>query len=202
MTFINDLFKRLFKGQGGRLSHKENFSQSGEEQERIKHWMGSEAGKEAFALIHKNYHYNKAGMRDYPEVHILSSPYANGFAVTFEPPLTEETFSNLFFAFGVRILDMGYYRVSLDRRMVEEAEMVRTVEKQYLKPAVRPDPSLKMDQLFGNISVEKVMLDNKPAFLKVLVTVYSDRLYLNAKPFDTFMEKLFTLDTQDGQDSI
>ena len=87
MTFINDIFNRLFGDQGARMSHKENFSQSEEEIESIKKWMNAEAGKNSFALIYKNYHFKKAGVKDYPEVHILSSPYANGFAVTFEPPI-------------------------------------------------------------------------------------------------------------------
>ncbi len=34
-------------------------------------------------------------------------------------------------------------------------------------------------------------MDNKPNFLKVLVTVYSDRLYHDAKPFDQYMDQLF-----------
>src|SRR5690606_3136602 len=165
MTFINDMLKRLFGDQSSRISHKENFSQSAEEKENIKKWMNSEAGKNAFGLIYKNYHFKKTGITDYPEVHILSSPYANGFAVTFEPPITEQTFSNLFFACGIRILDLGYYRVSLDRRLVEEADIVRTTEKQFYKSPNRPGSERKMDQLFGNVSIEKVLMNNKPVFL-------------------------------------
>src|SRR5690606_13105435 len=116
MTFINDIIKRLFPDQKANISHKENIAQSVEEEQNIKEWMHSEVGKNSFGKIYKNYHLKKAGIKDNPEVHILSTPYANGFAITFESPITEEIFSNLFFAFGNRMLDLGYYRVSLDRR--------------------------------------------------------------------------------------
>jgi hypothetical protein len=45
--------------------------------------------------------------------------------------------------------------------------------------------------MFGNVSIEKVNINDKPSFLKVLVTVYSDHLYQNAKPFDQFIDDLF-----------
>jgi hypothetical protein len=192
MTFINDLLGKLFPEKKSNFNHKENFTQSGEDVAVTRNWMDSDKGKITFNHIYKTYHLKKAGVIDQPEVHILSSPYANGLAITFEPPLTEEVFSNLFFAFGLRMLDLGYYRVSLDRKFQEEGELVKTTEKQYFKPpvgaAVRA--AQKMDQLFGNVSIEKVLIDNRPSFLKVLVTVYSDQLYHKAKPFDQFIEVL------------
>ncbi|MEX2591373.1 MAG: hypothetical protein WD426_01280 [Anditalea sp.] len=194
MTFINDLLGNLFPEKKSNFNHKENFTQSGEAVDAIRNWMDSDEGKRTFDHLYKTYHLKKAGVNDQPEVHILSSPYANGFAITFEHPVTEEAFSNLFFAFGLRMLDLGYYRVSLDRKLQETEDLVKTTEKQYFKPpvgaAVRA-AAQKMDQLFGNVSIEKVLIDGKPSLLKVLVTVYSDHLYGNAKPFDQFIEELF-----------
>ena len=80
----------------------------------------------------------------------------------------------------------------MDRKIDEVNEQVRTTEKLYYKPLVSVDTSSdKIDQRYGNVSIEKIYLDNKPNYLKVLVTLYSDRQYHDAKPFDQFMDKLF-----------
>ena len=191
MTDVNNMLNSLFGGKKYNVTHKENFSQTEEEIERVETWMVSSEGRMAFEKISKAYGLKKAGLHDHPEIHLLTSPYANGFAVAFDPSISEKTFSDLFFAFGLRMLDLGYYRVSLDRTIREEGDMVETTEKQYFKPFPPAVRSQKTDQIFGNVSIEKEMIDNKPRFLKVLVTVYSDQHYLDARPFDQFIEALF-----------
>lgn len=191
-SFIDDVLGKLFPKKGKGLNVKENFVQTDVEKESIVDWMSSPEGKNTFALIAKNYHFKTSGMNSLPEVHILKSPYANGFAVSFDEPLTKETFSKLFFAIGRRIVDLGYSRVSLDRKIEEVNDKVRTTEKQYYKPPLsNADFSKKIDQIYGNVSVEKVSINDTPSYLKVLVTVYSDHLYKDAGSFDEFIDNLF-----------
>ncbi|RZS98711.1 hypothetical protein [Cecembia calidifontis] len=195
-SFIDDVLGKLFPKRSKPLSIKENFKQSEINKEAVAQWMLSEEGESLMALVSKNYYFKKSGINASPEVHILNSPYANGFAVSYEGPLDEKTFSYLFFAFGKRVLDLGYKQVSLDRKIEEINDSVRTTEKQYFKPPLsRADLSQKIDQLFGNVSIEKVSINDKPSFLKVLVTVYSDRLYQDAKPFDQFIDFIFETNT-------
>ncbi|EOZ96778.1 hypothetical protein A33Q_2088 [Indibacter alkaliphilus LW1] len=191
-SFIEDIFGKLFPKKDQRINIKENFTQTEDQKDAVEEWLVSEEGIELLALIEKNYHFKNSGMNNKPEVHILKSPYANGFAVSYEEPLTEESFSNLFFAFGRRMLDLGYSRVSLDRKIEEVNDNVKTTEKQYFKPPLsNADFSKKIDQLYGNVSIEKVSINDKPNFLKVLVTVYSDHLYKNADPFEEFIDNVF-----------
>lgn len=191
-SFIEDIISKLFPKKSLPFSHKENFNQSPDDVEDLGNWLQSEEARDLIGLISKNYYFKTSGIQSHPEIHILNSPYANGFAVSFENPLTSKTFSQLFFAFGLRMLDLGYHRVSLDRKMEEVNEQVKTTEKQYFKPPLSSaDFSRKIDQLYGNVSIEKVSIDDKPSFLKVLVTVYSDHLYQKAQPFDEFIEALF-----------
>lgn len=191
-TFIDDIFGKLFPKKNQPLHVKENFSQTEMEEEHVENWIKSEEGKSFLNLIKKNYHFKTSGMNSHPEIHILNSKYANGFAISYESPFTQETFSKLFFAFGLRMLDLGYHRVSLDRKIEELSENVRSIEKQYFKPPLsNVDFSEKIDQLYGNVSIEKVSIDGKPSFLKILASVYSDHLYKDAAPFDEFIEKLF-----------
>lgn len=192
MSYIEDLLGKLFPAKDKKLSHRENFLESAEQASETLAWVDSNAGEGVLSLIYNNYHLKTVGINKKPEVHILNSPYANGFAVSYENPLSAADFQHLFFAFGDRLLALGYHRVSLDRKMEELANGVRITEKLYYKPPFsNAMPDQPIDQLFGNVSIEKVSLDNKPSFLKVLVTVYSDRMYLPAQPFSEFVEKVF-----------
>jgi len=192
MTFIEDIIGKLFPDRQKKLTYKENFTQSQDEMSATLDWMESEEGKGALNKVYNNLHLKKAGITDKPTLHVLASPYANGFAVTYEYPLTAKIFQQLFFSFGQRMLALGYQRVSLDRKMEELQDSVKITEKLYFKPPLSAASlGQKIDQLFGNVSIEKVSLDDKPSFLKVLVTVYADHLYLPAKPFDDFVERLF-----------
>ncbi|MCC5939075.1 MAG: hypothetical protein JJU34_17480 [Lunatimonas sp.] len=192
MTYLEDLFGRLFPAKNRRVSYKENFLETPEELSDTLAWMDSDAGQGVLNLIYNNYHLKTIGINKKPAVHILNSPYANGLAISFEKPLSATDFQHLFFAFGDRLLALGYHRVSLDRKMEELSEQVRITEKLYYKPPFSTAaPDEPIDQLFGNVSIEKVSIDNKPSFLKVLVTVYSDRMYLPAQPFSEFIEQVF-----------
>ena len=192
MTFIEDIFGKLFPDRQRKLTYKENFTQTQNEKTATLDWMESEIGKEALSKVYTNFHLKKAGITDKPTLHVLTSPYANGFAVTYESPFTVEIFQQLFFSFGQRMLALGYQRVSLDRKMQELQDTVKITEKLYFKPPLSAASlGQKIDQLFGNVTIEKVFFDDKPSFLKVLVTVYADHLYLPAKPFDDFVERVF-----------
>ncbi|MBD3627404.1 MULTISPECIES: hypothetical protein [Cyclobacterium] len=195
MKFIDDLLGGLFPGKNSKLAIRENFTISREEEDKALGWANSPQGKATLKSIYDNYHLKKAGVNKAPEVHVLQSPYANGFAVSFQAPLTNVDFSRLFIALGQGILGLGYRKVSLDRKIEEIHDLVRVTEKYYFKPPLSvTDPENKIDQLFGNISLEKIYLNNKPNFLKVLVTVYADRLYFKPAPFEQFMDQLFKAD--------
>lgn len=192
-NFLDDLFKNVFKSaEKLPLNVKENFTLKESELKDLEQWITSGAHKALFSLIYKNYHYKRTQINEKPQVHLFSSPYANGFAVSYEPPFDSKSFSRLFLGFSRRILALGYNQVSLDRKYEEVNDRVRVTEKFYFKP---PLQLLKegqlISQLYGNVALEKITIDNQPSYIKLLTTVYSDRLFQDAKPFDEFMDHLF-----------
>lgn len=192
-NFLDDLFKKLFPPTEKQpMNVKENFVLREEEEIDVKQWMDSLEAKELFDLVYKNYHFKRTQINETPQVHVFSSPYANGFAVTFEPPFDQKSFSRLYLAFSRRILDLGYQQVSLDRKFEEINDQVKLTEKFYFKPPLQlPEQGTLISQLYGNISLEKITVDNKPSYIKLLAAIYSDRLYQDAWPFDQLMDRLF-----------
>ncbi len=192
-NFLDDLFKKVFKPSGKTpMKVKENFSIKEIDLIDLDSWIKSEESKMLFALVYKNYHFKRTGIKDRPEVHIFDSPYANGFAVSYEKPLESKSFSRLFLAFSQRLLALGYENVSLDRKFEEINDQVKVTEKFYFKPPLQlPAEGELISQLYGNVALEKVTIDNEPSYIKLLATVYSDRLYQDAKPFDQLMDGIF-----------
>lgn len=192
-NFFDDLLKKVFRSsEEVPMNHKENYSLRKEELDEAVSWSQNEDGKKILELIYKNYHYKKSQINDTPQVHIFESPYANGFAISYEEPFDVKSFSKLFLAFSQRVLALGYRQVSLDRKFEEINDQVRLTEKFYFKPPLQvPIMGEIISQLYGNIALEKITIDNTPSYIKLLVTIYSDRLYKNPKPFDQFLDLLF-----------
>jgi len=191
-TFFDQILNKLFSNEKTKFVHKENFKQDQFEHQEVEDWLVSEEGKSIFSLVHKNYHFKTAGINANPQIHLLKSPYANGFAITFEEPFTEKQFQLLFHAFGKIILKLNYYQVSLDRKIEDKNQQVKVIEKLYLKPIVdQLDLESKIDQRYGNIAIERVSDGRASSYLKLLVTIYQDHLYQKALPFDQFIEDLF-----------
>lgn len=192
-NFLDDLFKRLFNATDkSPVSHKENIIHEPSEVEEALLWMKSDEGREVIGKIAKSYHFKILHIEERPQVHILDSKYARGFAVTYDEPLNEKTFTLVFLAFAQRVLALGYRQVSLDRKMEEISEQVKVTEKYYFKPPLKNLAENELiPQLYGRVTVEKIATDNQPSYLKVVATFYSDRLYQDPKPFDRFLDQLF-----------
>ena len=192
-NFLDDLLKKVFRpSEKLPLNVKENFLIKESEWKDLESWLETQESKDLFALIYKNYHFKRTQINETPQVHIFSSPYANGFAVSYEPPFDPKSFSRLFLGLSRRILGLGYNQVSLDRKFEEVNDRVKVTEKFYFKPPLQlPEEGELISQIYGNVALEKITLDNQPSYLKLLVTVYSDRLFQDAKPFDQFLDRLF-----------
>ncbi len=193
-NFFDDLFKKVFQSSSEDLpmNHRENYSLKQEEIDEAVFWAQNEEGKEILGLVYKNYHFKKTQINETPQVHIFESPYANGFAISYDDPFDMKSFSKLFLAFSQRVLALGYRQVSLDRKFEEINDQVKLTEKFYFKPPLKlPVHGELISQLFGNVSLEKISIDNTPNYIKLLVTIYSDRLYKNPKSFDQFLDLLF-----------
>ncbi|SIO13237.1 hypothetical protein [Algoriphagus halophilus] len=195
-NFFDDLLKKVFQSSEEMpVNHKENFIIKENELREALEWSQREDGREFMELINKNYHFKKAQINKNPQVHILESPYANGIAISYDLPFDTKSFSLLFLAFSQRVLALGYRQVSLDRKFEEINDQVKITEKFYFKPPLKSsDDGELISQLFGNITLEKISIDNTPSFIKLLVTIYSDRLYKDPKPFDQFLDLLFEVD--------
>jgi hypothetical protein len=197
MSYFDKLVSKLFPGKKpvGVADVHEVLKRHQSDQDAYQAWKGSSEQDALLQEIAKAYYYKKTNITSDIEVHLFNTAYANGFAVTYHPKIPPKVFQHLSEFFRDSVLEMGYRLVNADRRIIDRGNYVETIEKYYLKPPLSAEDLsqevIQVNQLFGNIAIEHVLIDGKPSFLKVLASIYSDRQFREAQSYDDFITALF-----------
>lgn len=197
MSFFEKLLNQIFpkKQQGKSFSRPlvtEPLKRMQAEISSYFEWQNSGEYRTLWHKLYQNYLANKNGQRDEWEIHLLQMPAANGFAFTYPQNIPSRHFQHLFDLLKDRILTLNYRLINADRHIYDKSTYVEMKEKYYLKPIIDLQ---KMDtpynQLYGNIIIEYIAVDDKPSYLKLVANIYSDRLYTEALPFDELLGEIF-----------
>lgn len=192
MSFIENIFDRLFpKDKKDTVLSHEVLKRTDREFASYAEWVENPDTEILLKKIHRIYHLKKTGISDTLPLMIYESDYANGFALAQSRELEDFDYTMLMDHFKHRVLDAGYRQAGSDRKITAKESHVLTVEKYYLKPPIQIDPPI--DQKFGNISLELVLHDGRPDYLKVMASIYSDRLYKPHQDFNDLIDLLFSL---------
>jgi len=202
MDFFDDILKKLFPKRNKKIPLiKENLKRSEKEELEFQIWSSSADAKYWFARIYESYHLKRQGLPSQDiQVHLFSSAASNGLAITYTNAMSSKQFRFLFDKLKDAILNLPYpYKLyTSDRAHYERNNYVETIEKHYLKPVYGTNKEvgteLKTDgqlpQFYGNILIEYVQIDGEPSFIRLLANIYSDRLFLDALPFEELVEKV------------
>jgi hypothetical protein len=139
--------------------------------------------------ILKSWSYSLNNIKSPVGMSVLISDYANGFTMYPEYQNAIIPLSYLMEFLKDKMLTTPYLLAHAERRMDEKKGYVETWEKYYLKPP-RSLVSPK-DQMYGNIIIELLRHDRNEIWLKLLVTIYSDRMYTEPGNFNDLMSFLF-----------
>lgn len=193
MSFFDDVFKKLFpekKVHTKELIH-ETLERSTSEINSFDLWVKSEESKLMLNEVYNSYQLKRKGITAQLDVHLLETPYSNGFAISFNNEKTKEEFRNLFDLFKEKMLNLDYKLSQKDRRIIDRDTYEEVIEKWYLKPQGEPFGKNKFNQLYGNVLIEYVMIDRKPSYIRFMANIYQDRMYSKPLAFDELIEKLF-----------
>ncbi|MEZ4956794.1 MAG: hypothetical protein R2825_24770 [Saprospiraceae bacterium] len=123
----------------------------------------------------------------------LNTPSSKGFAVHFiESNLDLQHAAYLFDFLKEKVLTLNYRPQVSDTRTWSDKKAVQTLDRYYLKPRTSKTSEGKINQLFGNITIELLYRDNTPFNLKFRATAYHDRLYQPADDFQFLMEGILS----------
>lgn len=124
-----------------------------------------------------------------PAIDFLDTHSSKGFVVHLpkkEYPKQEVTF--LFDYLKEQVLALGYKPQISDMRTWSEKSWVETVQRHYLKPRTTWAEEKKINQRFGNVTIELSFRDDVPHHLKFRATSYTDHQYAEAEGFKELMQ--------------
>ncbi len=184
------LIKRLFgEGEPARVQTTlvaERLERSARFEQERKLWLYSGEAHKEIDILRNRYHSDLAT----PDLFLHRSPQANGFFFNPSIGIKASSFAFLLDYFRDICLETDYQLYNSKRTYEEVPTGVKRSERYYLKPNLDVGLTIPIDQKFGNIQLDLVIINEIPSYLKVMVSVYSDRNYRNAEPFEEFMEGL------------
>lgn len=194
MDWFDSLKQRLFGEvvqRTGRLHHGP-LVRSAEFEARHAQWMAFGEARERLRELHQLLE-REQREGDTTELHLFHDGKATGMQLKRPAHWPADSLHHLLDAFRQQVLALGYRVQMSDLRISVEGEHR---ERHYLKPKLENnDPNVPLDQRYGNILLEAWGTDQGATNLKVLATVYSDRLY---SPALSGMELITSLTTGRG----
>ncbi|MAT53076.1 MAG: hypothetical protein CMN32_01245 [Saprospirales bacterium] len=124
-------------------------------------------------------------------IDFLDTPSSKGFAIHYseeQVPARECRF--LLDFLREKVLELPYRQTLADRRIYMAQKEVETLERYYLKPRQIRSGENRINQRFGNITIELVLRNDKPHQLRFRATSYNDRLYAEADAFKELFQGL------------
>jgi hypothetical protein len=190
MSFFEQIISKIFpKEKRNVILTNEVLKRSQHDFDSYEDWYASEVSGKILDQIFRAYHLKKTDIKDPIPIALLQSDKANGFAIANCSSLLDSDYKMLLEHFKKQILAIGYRQSGSNRKVTAEDDRVTTKEFYYLKPPIQMEPPI--DQRYGNISLELILHDEKPHYLKLMASIYSDRLYSDPESFSDLVEILF-----------
>ncbi len=202
MNFFNQIYQKIFpnteNGNNPPIEVRETIKRNTSYLQDYQDWIANKSIQKLIEPIQKAYHFKKININSATQVHLLRSGGANGFAITYDPVFGKEAFQFLLDYWKDKIKTLNYQLQIAERRITEKKDYVETKEKYYLKPSIRLEAMQNKlcNQLYGNILLEYVQIDERPSYLKVLVTYYVDALFSEVLDYDDLVKILFEQDEE------
>ncbi len=198
MALFDKLFQSLSlrpssdpKPGGRQILNQELIIRSAQFQQVYQEWTKSSQCTEMLQFFFRQYELSKYTPNRESLVSLYETPKASGAQFGYHNLCDPMDFEFLFDFMKERTIQLKYKSYVSDRIIYESAKYIETVQKHYLKPDYTLNTGTKAHQLYGNILIEHVLVDEQPNCIKILATRYSDSKYHDPLPFEQFLERIF-----------
>ncbi|XOV91443.1 MAG: hypothetical protein ACFHWX_14640 [Bacteroidota bacterium] len=191
MSYFDQVYQQLFdkKSEKSEVLIYEVIERNKRYKADYLHWVKSDDFKKLSLDIFSSLELKKDAIDKTPMVHLLNSRNANGFAISYHKEIRKTDFQYFFDWLSDRTQTLDYQLKNSDVTVTKKNEIVETREKHYLKPRVKNEEVL--DQQYGNILIEHILINDVPSYIKYTANSYSDRKYQEVQNFDKLAEYLF-----------
>jgi len=191
---IKNWFKEEEQSSPTKPFVQEWLDRSEEEEKDLFSWKLGMQALEINGLVYSNFQdFQSTGKNGHKLVYFLKNQSSGGFMFYFSETDYSLRDARRFMDFlGTKIKDSGYKTQVSDYRLYTKNNHPERLERFYLKPRLMEPIDGKAQQLFGNISIELIIRDDKPRQLKFMATTYTDYQFVDGKTFEELMNWVFT----------
>lgn len=188
--YIRDLFQEAEESSPSNPAIHTVIKRSEEEQEAYNRWLQSLIKRRLVDWLADQYAIYRVLPKDTDEaLDFLDTPSSKGFAVHFHKTnYTRREITHFFDYLKEQIRTLNYKVQLSDTRTYNRSKWVETVERHYLKPRPYFEKGKKMNQRFGNVTIELVLRNDQVHQLKLQATTYQDHMYDEAEEFRDLMQ--------------
>lgn len=131
-------------------------------------------------------------------VAILDSSHSNGWLLQCSNlPYNHLDYQHFAYYLHTQVKKEGYTVNLAEKRSQRRGDAIESITKYYLKPSLRNLISSETKhgkpvakQLFGNITIEYVLIDDQPSTFKFMANAYADSKYAEPYDFGDLIDKI------------
>ncbi len=198
MSFFNQIVNKLFSKEEIQNTNqpflREELKRNSNQNIAYSIWLQGEKKEQVCSFIYEQFAKSKVENENVSIFRSIESGTTKGFMLRFLAQTEKEDFTCLFDHLKNKTKELNYIVYSSDVRLYNRNEFVEKIERHYLKPSWRVlntkavNNTGKMNQLYGNVTIEHHLQNDEPQFIKFVCQHYNDSKY-NA-PLD-FNELLY-----------
>ncbi|MCB0630745.1 MAG: hypothetical protein R2824_01940 [Saprospiraceae bacterium] len=188
--YIRNLFEEAEASSPSRPVLHTVIERTEAEIEAYKSWTGSLIKHRLVGWLSAQYAIYRVLPQDIDEaLDFLDTPSSKGFAVHFyKTNYTRREVTHFFDYLKEQIRGLNYKVQLSDTRTYNRPNWVETVERHYLKPRPGFEKGKKVNQRFGNVTIELILRDDQVHQLRLQATTYHDHMYDKAQEFHDLMQ--------------
>lgn len=190
--YIKNIFKEAEESSPSNPAVHALIERSTVEQEQYRQWLGSLVKRRLVDWLDNQYAIYRVTPDDIDEaMDFLNTPSSKGFVIHFyKTNYSRREVTHFFDFLKDQIKELNYKVQISDTRTYNRKDWVETVERHYLKPRSKFGKDKKIDQRFGNVTIESVLRNDQVYQLKLQATSYRDHLYGEAEEFLVLMQTI------------
>jgi hypothetical protein len=132
----------------------------------------------------------KMGIRCSVNVHLFQSQAANAFSISCSEFIDPKNFQHYFDFLRERVLSIGYQPHRSEREFLDRVLYVETVERHSFKIPDEENDQGKLVQLYGHIYLELIRVNDRPSYLRLMVTKVGDTRFAPPRSFEELMGRV------------
>jgi hypothetical protein len=155
-------------------------------------WLEQQKQVELLKTIYISFVLRKLNIAGDIPLHAYQQNESSNLIVHYIEPIGKNSFNYLFDYLKDRTVKLGYMLYLSDRQIIERNGFIEKVERHLLRPQQSPYYlSENKEQLYGNIALSLIFINDKPLYLKIESSYALEKAYNQAFSFDDFAEVLF-----------